>query len=214
MKKFTEQMKEWFGEFGKEYTERNPQSVQEMNSLYLNNFGVTRTALNEEFIGAFDRSIRILEVGSSVGIQLMCLQEMGFTQLHGVEIQRYALEIAKPRTKNLNMVQGSAFDIPFEDRSFDLVFTSGVLIHIHPEDVTKALAEIYRCSKAYIWGYEYYNEVYTMVPYRGKDNLLWKTDFAKLYLQTFPDLEMVEEKRIKYLRNENADAMYLLKKTS
>ena len=93
-------------------------------------YGYTRTEINSEFIGDFDRDMKILEVGSNVGNQLLCLQEMGFKSLYGIELQNYAVELSKSRTKRINIIEGSAFDIPFKDSYFDLVFTSGVLIHI------------------------------------------------------------------------------------
>jgi len=214
MKKTTGQIREWLSDFGKQYTDRNPLSLEEMDALYLENFGIKRSALNEEFLSGLDRSIKILEVGSNVGTQLQGLQKMGFSNLYGIELQAYAVELSKTRTKNINLIQGTAFDIPFKDGFFDLVFTSGVLIHISPEDVGGVLDEIYRCTNQYIWGYEYYANNYINVPYRGKQNLLWKTDFTKLYLSRFPALKLVKENRIRYLNSENVDTMFLLRKVN
>ncbi len=211
--KSTDQMNEWSSDFGREYTDRNPQTSAEMDALYLKSFGVKRTELNLEFLGGLDRSIRILEVGSNVGSQLQCLQEMGFTNLYGIELQSYAVERAKAKTKNINIIQGSAFDIPYKDRFFDLVFTSGVLIHISPKEISTALDEIYRCAKQFVWGFEYHADAYTPIPYRGRSDLMWKTDFAKLYTDRFPGLKVAQEKKVKYLDNENVDKMYLLSKS-
>jgi hypothetical protein len=94
-----------------------------------------------------------------------------------------------------------------------MVYTSGVLIHISPDDIEKALAEIYRCASTYIWGFEYFAETYTGVNYRGCDDLLWKANFASLYLDRFPALELVKERRVPYLADENIDQMFLLRKT-
>ena len=120
------QLKEWKNEFGKTYTDRNNMTVEEMNSLYKINYGITRTELNNEFLKDFDKRIRILEVGSNVGNQLLCLQNMGFVNLYGLEPQLYAVELSKKNTKSINIIEGNAFDIPFKDNYFDLVFTSGV----------------------------------------------------------------------------------------
>ena len=110
------------------------------------------------------------------------------------------------------MIQGSVFNIPFKNGCFDLVFTSGVLIHLSPSDVAYAMKEIYRCTKEYIWGFEYYASEYTEVTYRGNKNLLWKADFAKLYLELFDDLELVKEERLKYLNCDDVDSMFLIRK--
>src|SRR5262249_49181074 len=150
MVKSTRQMQIWEGEFGKDYTDRNALLVDQMQTSYKRDFGHTRTEMNAVFLGALDRSIRILEVGSNIGLQLACLQGMGFRSLYGIELQPYAVERSKTVSKNINLIQGSAFDIPYKDCYFDLVFTSGVLIHIAPTDIATVLNEIFRCSNRYI----------------------------------------------------------------
>lgn len=212
MGKFTDQMQQWSSEFGKEYTERNPHTIGVMDGLYKKQFGLTRTELNLMFLDNFNRSIKILEVGSNVGAQLHGLQSIGFENLYGIELQPYAVEVSKQNTKNINLIQGSALDIPFKDSYFDLVFTSGVLIHIKPGDLNIAMREIYRCTSEYFWGFEYYADEYLEIPYRGRRNLLWKAPFAKLYFDEFKDLELVKEKHIKYLDNDNVDSMFLIRK--
>lgn len=214
MKNQTDQTQQWLSEFGKEYTDRNPHTIEVMDGLYKKQFGLTRTELNGMFLNNLDRSIKILEVGSNVGSQLQGLQTIGFENLYGIELQSYAVEVSKQNTKNINLIQGSAFDIPFKDSYFDLVFTSGVLIHINPDDLNIAMREIYRCTSEYIWGFEYYADQHLEIPYRGSSNLMWKANFAKLYLDEFQNLELVKEKRIKYLDNDNVDSMFLIRKKS
>lgn len=213
MSDITEQARNWMDTFGNEYTDRNALTLEEMDRSYKRNYGITRTELNQAFVGDLDRSPRILEVGSNIGNQLLLLQKINFKNLYGIEINRYAVERAKAITKNINLFQGSAFDIPFKNDFFDLVFTSGVLIHIAPSDIHKAITEIYRCAKRYIWGFEYYADSYTEVVYRERKNMLWKTNFAKLYLDSFDDLELIKEQQLKHLNNENVDTMFLIKKT-
>ncbi len=212
MFKYSNQLKEWNGQFGKEYTDRNPHSIEEVNTYYLKNFGITRNELNELFLEDLDRSIKILEVGSNVGTQLLILQKMGFENLYGIEPSNYAVELSKSTTKNINIIKGTAFDIPFKDDYFDLVFTAGVLIHINPTDITKAMGEIYRCTKKFIWGYEYYANEYTEIVYRGQKNLLWKADFAQNYMENFSNLELVKEKHLNYKDNNNINSMFLHRK--
>lgn len=205
-------MKDWQGTFGKDYTKRNLQSFQEMEDLHRKYFGMSRTEINLKFLNNLDRSMKILEVGCNIGNQLLCLQRMGFSNLSGIELQSYAIGTAKSRPSDVRFIQGSIFDLPFETESFDFVFTSNVLIHISPTDINKALIEIHRCTRKYIWGFEYYAKEYTEVVYRGKKNLLWKTDFPKLYLGLFKDLRLVKQKQLKYLNSDNTDIMFLLGK--
>lgn len=213
MSKKTTQTEAWSSEFGKSYTDRNPHTFEQMERDYMSEFGITRSSLNHEFLDGLPRSMKILEVGCNAGSQLLGLQQMGFENLYGIELQHYAVELSKENCKKINIIQGSAFDAPFKDGFFDMVYTSGVLIHISPNDIKDALKEIYRCSKKYIWGCEYYAEKYTEVEsYRGENNLLWKTNFAQLYVDTFPDLKIIKEKKFKYLATENVDSMFLLEK--
>lgn len=212
MDKITKQMENWMACFGKEYTDRNLLNLKELDELYQKKYGITRTHLNRMFIGDLDKSLKILEIGSNIGSQLLNLQKMGFKNIYGIEINRYAVETAKARTKNIDIIQGSAFDIPSKDAYFDLVFTSGVLIHINPEDIKKAMKEIYRCAGKYIWGFEYYSEEYKEIIYRDEKNLLWKANFPQIYVDTFPDLKIMKIKSLKYLDNDNIDVMFLLRK--
>ena len=213
IKKETKQLKLWKGEFGKEYTDQNTQTLEEIEEMYFKRVGYARSEIYSEFIGNLNNSLQILEVGCNIGNQLLCLQQMGFTSLYGIDPQEYALEKAKERTQNITLKKGSAFSIPYEDDFFDLVFTSGVLIHIAPENISDALKEIYRCSKRYIYGYEYFEEESTEIQYHGKKKALWKSDFAKLYLNSFNNLILVKEKRYPFLENEKLiDTSFLLEK--
>ncbi len=213
MSKFTKQMEEWADNFGKEYTDRNALPLKEMELSYQERYGITRTEMNSKFIGDLDRDMKVLEVGSNIGNQLLCLQKAGFANLYGIELQSYAVELSKSRTKGINIIQGSALDIPFKNDFFALVFTSGLLIHIAPEDITAVLDEIYRCTKQYIWCFEYYSDVHTQIDYRRHANLLWKANFSKLFLDRFKNLRLVKEEHFKWLDNDNnIDFMFLLEK--
>ncbi len=195
----TAQMEVWKGEFGREYTDRNTFDADAVDALYRKNFGLTRTAINQEFLSGISQKASFLEVGCNTGNQLLLLQRMGYANVSGLELQPYALEIAQSRTRNISLAQGSALAIPHGDASFDVVFTSGVLIHIAPEDIPRALDEIHRCARTYIWGMEYYAPDVTEVNYRNHGGLLWKMDYAQRYLQRFEDLELVRERHVPYV---------------
>ena len=211
----TEQTNFWEGDFGKEYTDRNTLTPAELDKLYVEFYGITKKSINSEFMDGLDRNIRILEVGCNVGQQLCLLQEAGFKNLYGIEVQAYAVEKSKSKTKNINIIQGSGFDIPFKDGYFDLVYTCGVLIHIHPNDLKKIMGEMHRVTSQYVWGFEYHDEETKQINYRGHDGFLWKTDFSKRFSELHPDLKEVKRKLYPYIAPSykgNVDCMYLLKK--
>lgn len=170
---------------------------------------LTRSELNESFLDGLNQNLRILEVGTNVGVQLELLHRLGFKNLFGIDVQSYAVEEAHRQRPALNIIEGNVLDIPFKSDFFDLVFTSGLLIHVHPDDIDQAISEIVRCARRYVWGFEYYSEEYEEVRYRGNDNLLWKTDFARLYLQNF-DLKLRKQEFVQYYNGDNQDQMFLL----
>jgi pseudaminic acid biosynthesis-associated methylase len=202
----------WCGEFGKQYTDRNSLTPMQYDALYRENLGVSLANMNDQFIGGLDRGIRILEVGANIGVKLLMLQRMGFRNLLGIELQRYAVEKAKYLVNGIDIIQGSALDIPFKDGQFDMVFTSGVLIHIAPADVSVVIDEMYRVSKKYVWGYEYYAPEVTEIEYRGQKGMLWKADFRRMFLENHPDLVTIMSQKYKYIDSDNVDEMFLLAK--
>ena len=153
----TAQLEHWRSDFGRAYTDRNSLTPEALDALYRKNYGVARSELNQRFLADIPRNARILEVGCNEGNQLCALREMGFQNLYGIEIQDYALRKARLRLGDAQLALATAFEIPYPDGFFDLVFTSGVLIHIAPADLPKALREIHRCAGRFIWGLEYYS---------------------------------------------------------
>ncbi len=211
----TEQTNFWESEFGKEYTDRNTYTHEGLNNYYITNYGISKDKLNQDFLGSLDKRIKILEVGCNVGMQLNALQKMGFANLHGIELQDYAVEKSKTITKDINIIQASGFAIPFEDNSFDLVYTHGVLIHINPNDLPKIMGEMTRVSANYIWGFEYYNEEVKQINYRGHDGFMWKGDYCDLFQKQNPKLKVVKKTLYPYVTESNKankDCMYLLSK--
>lgn len=202
----------WKGQFGRDYTDRNTCDPEALDGLYVKNYGISRREINQAFLQAIPKTASFLEVGCNTGNQLLLLDAMGYSNLSGVELQRYAVALAQERLPQVPLSLGSALSLPYEDASFDVVFTSGVLIHISPDDLPRALDEIHRCSRAFIWGLEYFSSEAVEVRYRDQSGLLWKMDYARRYLEQFSDLELVREQRLPYLHGENQDTVFLLRK--
>lgn len=212
----TEQSECWADDFGEQYTRRNPASAKEMQALYLKRFGIERTEMNEAFLADVPRSARILEVGCNVGIQLNLLSSMGFENLYGIEVNRYAIAKSQEVNRGLTVypLYGTALDLPFKDDWFELVYTSGVLIHVSPDEIATVMREMARCSNQWVWGFEYFTEDgYAEISYRGRQDMLWKTNFARLFAATCPELGLVREELYPYAEDASlVDQMYLLDK--
>jgi len=212
----TQQMDVWSSEFGEAYTQRNSfQGIEAFEAFYVDRFGKTRTELNEIYLGDLPKSARILEVGCNIGNQLHCLRNAGFENLFGVELQQSAVEWAHTNRPWLNIVHGSAFDIPFKDQFFDVVFTNNVLIHIAPTDLANVLGEMHRVTRRHIWGFEYYAPELVEIPYRGETSLLWKGDYPDLMCRQFEDLKTVGSTLFEYQDGSGlVDKLYLLERVS
>ncbi|HLL23385.1 MAG TPA: pseudaminic acid biosynthesis-associated methylase [Kofleriaceae bacterium] len=171
----TDQLRLWRSDFGRAYTDRN-------DAARLERVDVWRRVLEGIPPGS------ALEVGCNVGWNLTYLSQLGWTDVHGVEPQAYAVSRAFRRAPELHIVQGDAFALPFADASMDLVFTSGVLIHIAPESLSGALSEIYRVSRRYIVAIEYDAPSEVALSYRGEQGALWKRDHGAVWQAAYPDL--------------------------
>jgi pseudaminic acid biosynthesis-associated methylase len=170
----------WEGEFGEAYTDRNVIDWR------------TRLPAFQQMLGGLPIG-RVLEVGCNRGHNLVALAELlgEDSDVVGVEPNRYALKLARASSVKVAALHGHAFDLPFKDEYFDLVFTAGVLIHIPLADLPTVLVEIYRVSKRYMLAIEYFAEEETAIHYRGHDDLLWKRNFLKHYQTWFPDLTLI-----------------------
>lgn len=95
----------------------------------------------------------ILEIGCAKGFLLSSLKEiLPNAEIWGVDISPYALSQAPENIKN-NLIIANAKELPFEDKSFDLVLSINSLHNIMTiSEVSEALSEIVRTSKkdAYI----------------------------------------------------------------
>jgi pseudaminic acid biosynthesis-associated methylase len=201
----------WDGQFGKDYTERNPQTAEETDALHLKYYGVTRTELQERFLGDLPRDMKILEVGCGTGTNLNLLDKMGFENLFGIDVQDCG-------GHGFGFAIGDARDIPFHDGAFDLVFTSGLLIHIPPADLRKVMDEIVRVTKRWVWLLEYYSPTMTNLEYRGEKSLMWKGPYHRLFAARFngrngPELRLRKVDYLRYRDSTNEDVMALLEKT-
>ena len=102
-----------------------------------------------------------------------------------IEISEPAFDIVNDKYNFENSFNGSILKSNFEQKSFDLVFTSGVLIHINPDDLLLNMSKMYDYSKKYILMIEYFNRTPVSIDYRERNDTLFKRDFGKLFYENF-----------------------------
>lgn len=90
----------------------------------------------------------ILDAGCGEGFTMHNLIKNNIGQaVTGIEFSKDAITLGKKLFPNLNIKEGSAYDLPFKDNSFDLVVCTEVLEHL---DIPKqALKEALRVTKQY-----------------------------------------------------------------
>jgi len=181
------QLRLWRGEFGNAYIERNaddPEALRRRTALF--------AAMLRCLAGAPPRSI--LEVGANIGANLKVLRALTGAELYAVEpnAKARARIVAGKALPKKNVLDGIASDIGLDDGAVDLAFTSGVLIHIHPDDLLASCTEIHRVCNRYIACAEYFSPRPEEVLYRGNKAAMFRRDFGGFWMDNFPDLQLVD----------------------
>jgi len=117
---------------------------------------------NEEFakftrdLATSLRCTSVLEIGCGTGIDLRLFPDT--FQIHGIDLNDHALEIAKEKLPIANFKKGSITKLPFEDSSIDFVFTHGLMNYLDEDTLEKGIAETYRIAGKYIMNCEKFEE--------------------------------------------------------
>jgi pseudaminic acid biosynthesis-associated methylase len=178
-----EQLANWQGKFGDAYVERNTALDIKQG----------KRAFSRIFSHAAAHSF--LEVGCNIGNNLIYIDSLfgAAAEIHAIEPNAKAFSVLKRRCPFLKGAWNtSGYALPPEDNSIDLVFTSGVLIHIHPDRLRNMTDEIYRVSKKYILCSEYFSRDQVSISYRNHEDMLYKRDFGAHYLDSYPDLRCID----------------------
>jgi pseudaminic acid biosynthesis-associated methylase len=176
----TPQEQLWAGEFGDDYTARNRHGA-----LVDNNRALLAEVLSHT------RGVRsAIEFGANVGNNLRALRDLiPDIDLHAVEInERAATEIRRWGGATVDVA--SLLDFT-PSRQWDLSFTHGVLIHLHPKTLPDFYNTLVAASRRYVMVCEYYSPNPVEVRYRGHEQALFKRDFAGEILDAHPALQLV-----------------------
>ena len=170
-----EQQKFWTNDYAQNYIEKNSQFNRELGID-----GWQKMLNKSESIDS------ILECGCNIG------RNIDF--LNGLlpDVAKSIIEISSPafefvtHTYDLSQAfNGSILESNLTGK-FDLVYTMGVLIHIHPDDLLANMQKMFDYSNQYILFGEYFNRTPVMIEYQGQKDRLFKRDFGKLFIENFP----------------------------
>ena len=87
---------------------------------------------------------RLLEVGCGTGAILSEISE--YASLHGLDIDRAALTQCRVHIPAASLVQGNALQLPYTNKTFDIVYCHFLLLWIH--DPLQALLEMKRLARS------------------------------------------------------------------
>ena len=91
----------------------------------------------------------VLDVGCGKGFMLWdFMQCIPGIKVRGIDISKYAIENSHDKVRNFLTV-GNANNLPFDDKSFDVVISINTIHNLDTEGCAKALKEISRVSKKY-----------------------------------------------------------------
>lgn len=172
----------WSGDFGNRYTQRcdvKPES---------------RVDIFKELIPLGCETM--LEVGCNKGHNLEAIKIFNTATIVGIEPN-------KSLCKSPNIINGDAYNLPWADNTFDLVFTAGVLIHIPEDRLAEALTEIYRVSGKYIMMIEYYSPETEGKQYRdfGSKKGLWSRPYGDIFSSMF-NIKNIKEGKVRDIGND------------
>jgi len=167
----------WAGQFGQDYLDRHAESNREnfdkrcrfMGKLY----GKALAAAPQK------PPEKVLEVGCGDGQNLLSIMDEfpnRLTTLFGADVSQEALDRLHPK---IHQIHAPAHDLSsISDNEFDIVFTCGLLIHIHPDDLTSVYRELWRVTKHVLFIAEYFSVQPLSIRYQGEHGILWKRDFG------------------------------------
>ena len=173
----TEQEAFWAGDFGNDYAKRNLDDKQAIAS---------RVGLWAKVLDGLSSPISsVLELGANIGINVDALNILlPNARYSAVEINESAVNIL--RKKNIEVFHESILQFSSE-RTWDLVFTSGVLIHLNPDALPQVYSLMNKSSSKYVFMSEYYNPIPVEVEYRGNADRMFKRDFAGEFMDAYPE---------------------------
>jgi hypothetical protein len=193
--KSTAPVKDWAGSFGDAYQERcqsNWASIKNRSRLFGDIFqAMENSSKANPSLPAFPSSV--IEVGGGCGDNLRAIDMIYERSRQPIKLMSCDPNAAarKAMADVATVVPGDLDQLPYQDDAADMVFTSGVLIHVPPADLPRAMSEIHRVAKRWILSIEYFNPTPDEIVYQDRPGMLWRRDFGQAWLDKYPTLKTV-----------------------
>lgn len=76
-----------------------------------------------------DYNLKILEAGCGSGRVVKYLYDLGYKNISGIELNQNAVNNINQTYSELNIIQGDILNMPYEEKSFDIIISYGVVEH-------------------------------------------------------------------------------------
>lgn len=159
-------------------------NVKRTDIASVDEFHVRGAAVSKELANSIDlKGMRVLDVGCGLGGACRMLAEEFSCTTTGIDLSneyiRTATELSKlvKLSENTDFVQGNALNLPFEDNTFDIVWTQHVQMNI--PDKKMFYSEIKRVLRK--GGKLLYYDIYS----NGEDEVLYPMPWANISEQSF-----------------------------
>jgi hypothetical protein len=185
----------WGSDFGDAYQRRNGSSwpsIKNRSRLFGDIFQAMENA-NKANPSPQPFPTSVIEVGGGCGDNLRAIDMIYERSRAPIKIMSCDPNAAarKAMADVATVLPGDLDQLPYQDDAADLVFTSGVLIHVPPADLPRAMSEIHRVAKRWILSIEYFNNVPEEIKYRDRDGMMWRRDWGQAWLDEYPTLKPI-----------------------
>lgn len=94
-----------------------------------------------------DKRAQILEAGSGTGRVVRYFKDLGYKNVHGLELNREAVDFLNKKFPDLDIIQGDILKMPYEKEKFDVIVSYGVVEHFPKLGLHPPLKALYGALK-------------------------------------------------------------------
>ena len=142
----------------------------------------------------------VFEIGYFSGRNLRYIEEaFPESSINGLEVNKKAVGFAKVRLPKADLLHMDLHNMHTITKKYDVVFTSGVLIHVPPDEIPNVLMKCLDLSSKYVMHIESNgrNEVVAgpknLGPtYKVSDQIQWAPDLVSVYRHIGFDIEVTK----------------------
>ena len=121
----------------------------------------------------------VLEVGCNYGRELKLLKNT--TNIYGIDKSAKQINKARKYLPGGRFIVANALKIPYDNNTFDLVYTVGCLSHNKGEKIDKMLDELLRVSTGYVLTIEWVGAKTSPTSYGNCKENAWIHDYERLW---------------------------------